>query len=125
MPQNVMPQIENIHQIKLRMSAGGHPNGVKHERKKAGLWQLPSPGKLRGKVIEGMRSRNIPLVSLDMPALPKLPPQMEVITAPLAYIRLHGRNSEVWWGKDDHAWYDYLYTDSEIKAWAKMKALYL
>jgi uncharacterized protein YecE (DUF72 family) len=71
-----------------------------------------------GKVIEGMKSRNIPLVSLDMPALPKLPPQMEVVTAPLAYIRLHGRNSEAWWGKDDHARYDYLYTDSEIEAWA-------
>jgi len=32
-----------------------------------------------GKVIEGMRIRKVPLVSLDMPDLPKLPPQMEVI----------------------------------------------
>ena len=69
-----------------------------------------------GKVIEGMKSRNVPLVSLDMPDLPKLPPQMEVVTAPIAYIRMHGRNRDEWWGNDDHKRYDYLYTDSEIKA---------
>ena len=70
------------------------------------------------KVIEGMSKRSIPMVSLDMPELPKLPPQMDVVTAPLAYIRLHGRNKEAWWGNDDHSRYDYLYTDSEVEAWA-------
>ena len=72
-----------------------------------------------GKVIDGMKSRNIPLVSLDMPELPKLPPTMDIVTAPVVYIRLHGRNGEAWWGKDDHARYDYLYTDSEMDAWAE------
>jgi len=57
-------------------------------------------------------------VSLDMPELPKLPPSMDVVTAPLAYIRLHGRNNEAWWGEDDHERYNYLYTDSEVEAWA-------
>ncbi|MDR0474938.1 MAG: DUF72 domain-containing protein, partial [Treponema sp.] len=71
-----------------------------------------------GKVIAGMKNRNVPLVSLDMPELPKLPPQMDVVTAPLAYIRLHGRNKEAWWGSDDHGRYDYLYTDKEVEAWA-------
>ena len=71
-----------------------------------------------GKVIEGMKNREIPLVSLDMPQLPKLPPAMDVVTASTAYIRLHGRNKEEWWGKDDHSRYDYLYSDSEIEAWA-------
>jgi hypothetical protein len=32
----VMPQIENVTQIKLRMPEGGRPNGAKHERKKGG-----------------------------------------------------------------------------------------
>jgi uncharacterized protein YecE (DUF72 family) len=68
-----------------------------------------------GKVMEGMKTRNIPLVSLD---LPELPPAMDVVTAPVAYIRLHGRNKEAWWGSDEHKRYDYLYTDSEIEAWA-------
>ena len=71
-----------------------------------------------GKVIEGMRKRNVPLVSLDLPELSKLPPLMDVVTAPVAYIRLHGRNKEAWWGSDDHERYNYLYTDSEIEAWA-------
>ena len=71
-----------------------------------------------GKVIDSMKKRNVPLISLDMPELPKLPPAMDVVTAPLAYIRLHGRNKEAWWGNDDHARYDYLYTDSEVDAWA-------
>jgi len=71
-----------------------------------------------GKVIEGMKSRNVPLVSLDMPDLPKLPPLMDVVTSSIAYIRLHGRNKEAWWGEDDHARYDYSYSDSEVEAWA-------
>jgi uncharacterized protein YecE (DUF72 family) len=58
----------------------------------------------------------VPLVSLDMPDLPMLPPQIEVVTAPLAYIRMHGRNRDEWWSNDDHKRYDYLYTDSKIEA---------
>jgi len=71
-----------------------------------------------GKVIEGMKSRNVPLVSLDMPDLPKLPPLMDVVTSPIAYIRLYGRNKEAWCGEDDPARYDYSYSDSEVEAWA-------
>jgi uncharacterized protein YecE (DUF72 family) len=71
-----------------------------------------------GKVIEGMQSRGGALVSLDLPDLAKLPPQMDVVTAPLAYIRLHGRNKEAWWGSREQERYDYLYADSEIEAWA-------
>jgi len=71
-----------------------------------------------GKVIEGMRTRSVPLVSLDMPELPKLPPLMDVVTAPVAYIRLHGRNKDAWWGSNEHEKYNYLYTDNEVQAWA-------
>jgi uncharacterized protein YecE (DUF72 family) len=72
-----------------------------------------------GKVIDSMKNREVPLVSLDLPELPKLPPTTDIVTAPLAYIRLHGRNKEAWWGKDDHARYDYMYEDSEVEAWAE------
>jgi uncharacterized protein YecE (DUF72 family) len=71
-----------------------------------------------GRVIEGMKERKIPLVALDMPDLRGLPPQMDVVTADLAYIRLHGRNRESWWGSDAAARYDYLYADRELEAWA-------
>ena len=71
-----------------------------------------------GRLIDGMKSREIPLVSLDMPDLPKLPPMTDIVTAPVAYIRLHGRNKEAWWGSDEYSRYDYLYTDREIEACA-------
>jgi uncharacterized protein YecE (DUF72 family) len=74
-----------------------------------------------GRVIEGMKSRGLPLVALDMPelkGLPGQPPLMDVVTAETAYIRLHGRNKEAWWGSDGAARYDYLYTDRELEAWA-------
>lgn len=70
------------------------------------------------KMIDGMKERKIPLVSLDMPELKGLPPTMDVVTSDTAYIRFHGRNKEAWYGKDDHARYDYEYTDLEIDAWA-------
>ncbi|MFP3043372.1 DUF72 domain-containing protein [Treponema primitia] len=69
------------------------------------------------KVIEGMRKQGAALVSLDMPDLAKLPPTMDVVTAPFAYVRLHGRNTGAWWGSDEVARYDYLYTDRELEAW--------
>lgn len=71
-----------------------------------------------GKVIEEMNRRSIPLVSLDMPELPKLPPLMDVVTSDLSYIRLHGRNKEAWWASSDYTRYDYLYSDNEIESWA-------
>jgi uncharacterized protein YecE (DUF72 family) len=70
-----------------------------------------------GRVIEGMKKRGIPLVALDMSELDKLPPLMDVVTADTAYIRLHGRNKEAWWGSDRAARYDYLYSDREMEAW--------
>jgi uncharacterized protein YecE (DUF72 family) len=71
-----------------------------------------------GRLIEGMRERGIPLAALDMPELKGLPPLMDVVTAETAYIRLHGRNKETWWGSDGAAKYDYLYSDRELEAWA-------
>jgi len=70
------------------------------------------------KVIDGMKSRNISFVSLDMPDLPKLPPVLDVITAPISYFRFHGRNSDAWWGNDENERYNYLYSDIELNALA-------
>jgi uncharacterized protein YecE (DUF72 family) len=68
-------------------------------------------------MIEGMQKQGAALVSLDMPDLAKLPPSMDVVTAPFSYIRLHGRNTETWWGSDRVAKYDYLYNERELEAW--------
>jgi uncharacterized protein YecE (DUF72 family) len=69
------------------------------------------------RVIEGLRKRGVALASLDVPDLKGLPPDMDVTTSPLAYIRLHGRNKEAWWGSDAAARYDYRYSDKELEAW--------
>ena len=71
-----------------------------------------------GRVIDAMRSREITMVSLDLPELPNLPSTIDVVTAPLAYIRFHGRNSEVRWASNKYNRYKYLYTDKEIEVLA-------
>jgi len=71
------------------------------------------------RVIDGMKNRNVSLVFLDLPELPKLPPSIDVVTASPAYIRFHGRNKNAWWGSNERSRYDYFYSDSEIDAWAE------
>jgi uncharacterized protein YecE (DUF72 family) len=71
------------------------------------------------RTLDALRERQIALVSLDMPAIEQAPPIMDVSTSSLAYIRLHGRNKENWWGSNAAARYDYLYTQQELVAIAE------
>jgi uncharacterized protein YecE (DUF72 family) len=76
------------------------------------------------RVVDAFRARNIAIASVDLPELKGLPPVMDVVTAPLAYIRFHGRNGETWWGSDAASRYDYLYSDVELEAWGgRVKAM--
>jgi uncharacterized protein YecE (DUF72 family) len=45
-------------------------------------------------------------------------PPLARATAPLGYVRFHGRNAAKWWEHED-AWqrYDYTYTEGELKEW--------
>ena len=74
---------------------------------------------LNNRVIEGLKEREASLVGLDMPELKGLPPKMDVVTSPLAYFRLHGKNKAAWWGSDSAARYDYLYSDPELESAAE------
>lgn len=76
------------------------------------------PDWYNNRVIDAFRARHAALVSIDTPDLSGLPPTMDVVTAPLAYVRLHGRNAADWWGSDSASRYDYSYADSELDAWA-------
>jgi uncharacterized protein YecE (DUF72 family) len=69
------------------------------------------------RVIEGMKKREVSLAAVDVPDIRGLPPAIDVVTASTAYIRLHGRNKETWWGSDGPARYDYLYNDKELESW--------
>jgi uncharacterized protein YecE (DUF72 family) len=70
------------------------------------------------RVLDAFRERRVAIASPDLPDLKGLPPLMDVVTAPLAYVRLHGRNREAWWGSDAAARYDYLYGEAELRSWA-------
>jgi uncharacterized protein YecE (DUF72 family) len=81
--------------------------------------EFRGPDWYTAKMFDGMKKRGIPLVSLDVPELDGNPPMMDVPTARTAYIRLHGRNKEAWWGSDATAKFDYLYKDSELRSWGE------
>jgi uncharacterized protein YecE (DUF72 family) len=68
--------------------------------------------------MDALRERRIALVSLDLPSLRGLPPAIDRVTAPFAYIRFHGRNGLHWWGTDRASRYDYLYSEDELRVWA-------
>lgn len=56
--------------------------------------------------------------AVDEPRLKGLMPPVAWVTAPVAYVRFHGRNASKWW-KHEHAWerYDYLYSEGELQPW--------
>lgn len=63
------------------------------------------PSWLRNETWKLLRSRNVANVIVDEPLLPP----DTVVTADFAFIRWHGRGSR--------PWYNYRYSDSELKAW--------
>jgi uncharacterized protein YecE (DUF72 family) len=71
------------------------------------------------RTIESLRNRTIALTSLDLPQISGTPPIMDVATGNLAYIRLHGRNKDQWWGSDAASRYDYCYSKQELTAIAE------
>jgi uncharacterized protein YecE (DUF72 family) len=64
------------------------------------------PSWLRDETWELLRSRNVANVIVDEPLLPP----DTVVTADFAFIRWHGRGSR--------PWYNYRYSESELKTWA-------
>lgn len=66
------------------------------------------------RTLEALRRLQVAFVSLDLPQIQGNPPIMDVVTAPLAYVRMHGRNQQAWWGSDAAARYDYLYSEQEL-----------
>lgn len=71
------------------------------------------------RTLDALRERKVALASLDLPEIKSSPPMMDVTTATLAYVRLHGRNKESWWGSDAASRYDYLYSPQELSTIAE------
>ena len=86
----------------------------------AGLLRDPAALRALGPALaDPFRDRGVTLASVDVPDIPGLPPSVDLVTSPLAYVRLHGRNGETWWGSDAATRYDYCYNDAELRAWVE------
>jgi len=71
---------------------------------------------LNARVIEGLKARGVCLCASDLPRLEGLPPPSDLVTASLAYVRLHGRDPERWLS-GSHAGQGYRYAPAELAGW--------
>ncbi|GAA4016127.1 DUF72 domain-containing protein [Deinococcus rubellus] len=73
----------------------------------------------RPEVRDGLREFGLIWVSPDYPPVAGVPEPALHITAPVAYLRLHGRNSGNWWSGESAAErHDYRYHQAEMDEWA-------
>jgi uncharacterized protein YecE (DUF72 family) len=62
--------------------------------------------------------KNAGFCNIDQPLLGRSLAPTEHVTAPIAYVRLHGRNYDQWFGSDNrNDRYNYLYKQQELEAW--------
>jgi len=62
--------------------------------------------------------QNVAFCNIDQPLLGKSLAPTEHVTAPIAYVRLHGRNYDQWFDSDNrNDRYNYLYKERELDSW--------
>jgi len=62
--------------------------------------------------------KNVGFCNIDQPLLGRSLAPTEHVTAPLAYVRLHGRNYSDWFDSDNrNDRYNYLYKEKELEGW--------
>jgi uncharacterized protein YecE (DUF72 family) len=62
--------------------------------------------------------RNVGFCNIDQPTIGKSMGPTEHVTAPIAYVRLHGRNYDQWFDSDNrNDRYNYLYSETEVSQW--------
>jgi uncharacterized protein YecE (DUF72 family) len=68
--------------------------------------------------IAAFAQKNVAFCNIDQPVLGKSLAPTEHVTAPLAYVRLHGRNYDQWFDSDNqNDRYNYLYKTPELEDW--------
>jgi uncharacterized protein YecE (DUF72 family) len=67
----------------------------------------------------GLGERGVGVVNIDQPLFGKSIGPEARVTAPVGYVRLHGRNYGNWFREDaePHERYDYLYDSAELEGW--------
>jgi uncharacterized protein YecE (DUF72 family) len=69
---------------------------------------------------DALTERGIGFVNIDQPLFRHSVKPSATTTAPVGYVRIHGRNYRDWFRKDAgvEARYDYLYSPAELEPWA-------
>lgn len=104
-------------------------DGVGHEKYNYAVefrhrsWLAESGAGTDPAALEALRERNVATVMIDGPGISASAEQGEE-TADHAYLRLHGRNYDIWYQgdrerEDDHRLnrYDYLYDKKQLESW--------
>ncbi len=118
--KNSSPALENLKKLL---------DGVGHEKYNYAVefrhrsWLAESGAGTDPAALEALRERNVATVMIDGPGIAASAEQGEE-TADHAYLRLHGRNYDIWFqgdreGEDDHRLnrYDYLYDKKQLESW--------
>lgn len=68
--------------------------------------------------IHSFARMHVAFCNIDQPQIGRSLEPTEHVTAPIAYIRLHGRNYEQWFDSDSrNDRYNYLYSEAELAGW--------
>jgi uncharacterized protein YecE (DUF72 family) len=68
--------------------------------------------------MELLKQNNLGYCCVDEPHMKGLIPPIAVATAPVAYVRFHGRNAQKWWQHDEaYERYSYSYKPEELQEW--------
>ena len=80
--------------------------------------EFRNAGWITDETMDLLRQYNLGYCCVDEPHLKGLIPPIAVATAPVAYVRFHGRNYQKWW-QHDEAWerYSYTYPVEELQEW--------
>jgi uncharacterized protein YecE (DUF72 family) len=80
--------------------------------------EFRNAGWITDETMEFLRANNLGYCCVDEPQMKGLIPPIAVATAPIAYVRFHGRNYQKWWHHDEaYERYSYSYSDEELQEW--------
>ncbi|HXW89454.1 MAG TPA: DUF72 domain-containing protein [Terriglobales bacterium] len=69
-------------------------------------------------ILQSFARQDVAFCNIDQPLLGRSLERTEHVTAPLAYVRLHGRNYDHWFeAEKPHDRYNYLYSEAELEGW--------
>lgn len=72
---------------------------------------------IRNDVFDMLSQEQIGFVCVDEPRIRGLIGNVVAVTSPIAYLRLHGRNAQMWYEGQGSERYDYLYSENELLEW--------